>query len=401
MPAPTSNPGTATLEPGAASASREPAGRAGIFSDAAGEPFSLMGHTADQRIAELEAEVRSLRAEAEGARRLLDSATDHAIVTMNLGGRVTRWNTGARVILGYADAEILGRSGDVFFPAEDRARGVFLDELCRALDDGHAQNERWHLRRDGSRFWASGTMMPLLDREGNAEGFLNVFRDNTATRAEDERRKLLLAEMGYRVKNTLATVQAVAGQTLRRAGVPREVQETFGARLVALARSHDLLIRSDWEGAPLAEVVERALLPYGSSDRVKPSGPPVHLPASVVEMLGLAFHELATNAAKYGALSVPDGEIEVRWSLLPAKCGPEHVEIVWVERGGPPVTVPANRGFGSRLLEQGLSQNSGGAAKLVFRPEGLECRICLPVIPEFLRKKTVGAKSFDGSAHVT
>ena len=378
MPAPTSSAETATLDLGAATQPSVSAATPGAPA-APDEPFSLMGHTAEQRIAELEAEVGSLRAGVERARRLLDSATDHAVITMNLGGRVTGWNTGARVILGYADAEILGRSGEVFFPAEDRARGVFLGELCRALDDGHAQNERWHLRRDGSRFWASGTMLPLLDPEGNAEGFLNVFRDNTATRAEDERRRLLLAEMGHRVKNTLATVQAVASQTLRRAGVPREVQETFGARLVALARSHDLLIRSDWEGASLAEVAERALLPYGGSDRATLSGPPVQLSAGIVEMLGLAFHELATNAAKHGALSVPHGRIEVRWSLLPAKCGSGQVEIAWIERGGPPVTPPASRGFGSRLLEQGLAQNSGGTAKLVFRPEGLECRICLSV----------------------
>ena len=378
----TSSAETATLNSKDAVAPVAPAGRPGMLSDTPGEPFSLMGHTADQRIAALEAENKALRAGAERMGRLLDSAVDYAVVTMNLGGRVTGWNTGARIILGYADAEILGRSGEAFFPAEDRAKGVFLDELCRALDDGHAQNERWHLRRDGSRFWASGTMMPLLDRDGNAEGFLNVFRDGTATRAEDERRKLLLAEMGHRVKNTLATVQAVASQTPRRAGVPREVGETFAARLIALARSHDLLIRGDWKGAWLAEIAERALLPYGGSDQATPSGPPVYLPASIVEMLGLAFHELATNAAKQGALSVPDGRIEIRWDLLPTKCGPGQVEIVWIERGGPPVTVPADRGFGSRLLEQGLMQSFGGAAKLAFLPEGLECRISLPAMPE-------------------
>ena len=198
---------------------------------------------AARRIAELEAELAALQAEAERGRQLLDAATDYAVITMNPDGRVTGWNAGARTILGYEEAEILGRSGEVFFPAEDRSEGVFVRELCRAMEEGRALNERWHLKRDGSRFWASGSMMPLLDGEGYAKGFLNVFRDNTAVQAKEERRALLLAEMGHRVKNTLATVQAVAILTLGRA-VPSDVREMLTARLLALARSHDMLFWS-------------------------------------------------------------------------------------------------------------------------------------------------------------
>jgi PAS domain S-box-containing protein len=336
---------------------------------------------AERRIAELEAENRELRAEAERLRRVLDSARDHAIVTLNLAGQITGWNEGARAILGYGDAEVLGRSGELFFPAEDRAQGVFMGELCRAMEEGRAPNERWHIRRDGSRFWASGAMLPLLDGNGQPEGFLNVMRDNSAVRAEEERRALLMAEMGHRVKNTLAAVQAVASRTLRRAGVPPDVQEAFTDRLIALARSHDLLMRGGWEGAPLADVLERALSPYGGTERARLEGPPVRLMANAVEMLGLAFHEMATNAAKYGALSVPEGLVAVRWSLRRIKSGSRLVDIVWSERGGPPVLPPARRGFGSGLLERGLTHDLGGSVKLDFRPEGLECRICLPIAP--------------------
>ncbi|HEY8613603.1 MAG TPA: sensor histidine kinase [Roseomonas sp.] len=183
------------------------------------------------------------------------------------------------------------------------------------------------------------------------------------------------------MKNTLATVQSVAMQTLHRAGVPPDVQTAFTNRLIALARSHDLLLRGGWEGALLAEVVERALSPYGGPGRAQLGGPPVMLPANAVEMLGLAFHELATNAAKYGALSVPEGQVDVRWSLRRAKSGTRLVDIVWREQGGPPVVPPASRGFGSRLLERGLTHDFGGTVKLDFRPEGLECRICMPVAP--------------------
>ncbi len=333
----------------------------------------------DERlIAELQAENQGLRAENDQAKRLLEAATDHALITMNLGGRITGWNAGARAILGYTESEVLGRSGELIFPHEDRAEGAFVTELCRAMEEGRALNERWHLRRDGSHFWASGSMTPLLDGDGQMVGFLNVFRDNSAGRTAEERRALLLDEMGHRVKNILATVQAIAAQTLRR-GVPDGVRETFTDRLLALARSHDLLIHHAWDGALLAEVVERALLPYGGAERAAVDGPPVRLPAGAVEMLGLAFHELATNAAKYGALSASEGRIEVGWNLRRAVSGTRLADIVWREHDGPAVTSPLTRGFGSRLLERGVVQDLGGMVKLDFRPEGLECRICLPI----------------------
>ncbi len=336
------------------------------------------GKTEISHAAASKTEIQRLRAELDQARRILDSATDYAVVTMNLAGQITGWNAGARSILGYGDADILGRSGEIFFPAEDRARGVFPGELRRAMQCGFALNERWHLRHDGTRFWASGSMMPLRDKDGRAIGYLNVFRDNSISRAEEERRALLLAEMGHRLKNLLATVQAVAMQTLRVGEVPREVQDNFEARLLALARSHDLLIQGDWERAPLAEIVEHALAPYGGQGRVTVSGPPVQLPANTVEMLCLAFHELATNAAKHGALSVPEGGVDVRWTAERDGCGISAVDIMWQEHDGPPVVPPAGRGFGSRLLERGLMQSFGGMVHLAFKPDGLRCRIRLP-----------------------
>jgi PAS domain S-box-containing protein len=333
---------------------------------------------ARRRIEEVEADNAALRTEAERARHLLDSAVDYAIVTLDLEGRVTGWNEGARAILGYRDAEILGRTGALFFPAEDRASGVFVAEMCRAIEKGRATNERWHLRRDGSRFWASGMMMPLLDGNGQPVGFVNIMRDNTAIRAEEERRALQLTEMGHRMKNVLATVQAVAAQTLRHAGVPGSAQETLVRRLMALADSHDLLTRGGWESAPLADVVQRALAAYAESGRVTAEGPPVRLSADAVETIHLAFHELATNAAKYGALSAAGGRVEVSWTLRRTIKGTRLVEIDWREHGGPPVVPPTRQGFGSRLLERGLAQKVQGTVKLEFRPEGLACHICLP-----------------------
>lgn len=121
----------------------------------------------------------ALRAQVRRAHLLLDSAIDHAIVTMDTRGYITGWNAGAERILGYAQAEILGRSGEIVFTSEDRAKDRFATELCRAIEAGSAINERWHVRRDGTRFWASGTMLPLLDEEGRPDGFLNIMRDRT------------------------------------------------------------------------------------------------------------------------------------------------------------------------------------------------------------------------------
>ncbi|MCR0984291.1 HWE histidine kinase domain-containing protein [Roseomonas populi] len=336
-------------------------------------------HDPDLRIAELERENRALRGQLERLRRLLDSARNYAIIPLDLEGQVAGWNEGARAILGYEEGEILGHSGEVFFPAEDLAQGAFVQELCQALESGCAPNERWHLRRDGSRFWASGAMMPVAGEDGQPEGFLNIMRDNTAVQAAEERRALRMAEMSHRIRNTLANAKAIAEQTLQRAGVPRDVRMVLAGRLAALSRAHEMLLRGAEEGAPLSEVLARALSPYGGSGRARLEGPPVQLPADAVEMLGLAFHELATNAAKHGSLTAEEGRIEVLWCVRKGGSGLRIVEITWRERGGPPVAPPEGRGFGSRLLERGLTHDFGGTVSLNFAPEGLECHISLPL----------------------
>ncbi|MFC7739338.1 HWE histidine kinase domain-containing protein, partial [Roseomonas sp. GCM10028921] len=266
-------------------------------------------HGADAvRMAALEVENMALRAEAARSRQLLESATDYAIITLGTEGRVTSWSAGARRLLGYAEEEILGRSGELFFMPEDRVGGAFRSELWQALDQGRASNERWHLRKDGSRFWASGVMSPLLDGGGRPKGFLNILRDGTESRAEVERRALVEAELLHRVRNTLTLAQAVAVQTLRHAETPEAFKVAFTSRLRALARSHEMLAQGGRDGAPLAKVLERALAPYeGPPGRVVLEGSPVRLASAAVVKLSLAFHELASNAAKYGALSAPGG----------------------------------------------------------------------------------------------
>jgi PAS domain S-box-containing protein len=315
-------------------------------------------------------------------RSVLASATEYAIFTLNLDGHVVTWNPGAQRILGYEPDAILGQPGSVMFTSEDRANGMPEQEMRRAAELGRASNDRWHLRADGSRFWATGMLMTVLDDRGSPQGFLNILRDHTNRHREEERRSLLLRELDHRIKNTLATVQSLVAQTLRHAPTLDDFRGAFDARLTALARSHALLSSGGWQGVKLQEVVERTLEAYavGGAGRVSVAGPPILLKPSTAVTLNLALHELATNAGKYGALSVPDGCVEVIWTVDELD---DHevplIRITWRERGGPPVQAPQRRGFGSRLLEQALPHEFAGEVVLDFAPEGVECRLSLPL----------------------
>lgn len=196
----------------------------------------------EPRLFALEAENSSLRRELGQARRILGSAVEHAIISLDPEGAVTSWNPGARNLLGYGEAEILGHSGEIFFTSEGRADKAFAKELRLASEQGRATNERCHLRKDGTRFWASGVMLPLVDEGGKPSGFLNIMRDDTEAHTEVERRALVEAELLHRVKNTFALAQAVASQSQRYAETPQAFQETFAKPsqgFVPLARHVD------------------------------------------------------------------------------------------------------------------------------------------------------------------
>ena len=200
--------------------------------------------------------------------------------------------------------------------------------------------------------------------------------DSLALEIEHRRRierhqNLLLDELNHRVKNTLATVQAMAMQTMR--GVDLGPRDAFLARLFALSSQHDLLTLDNWEGASLEGVVRRALRPWREDEqaRFRAEGPAVHLDPKRALALGMAFHELATNAAKHGALSNANGTVHVHWTILPDG---KALRLTWEEHGGPLVKKPEHRGFGLRLLEDGMEREISGKVLLDFRPEGLFCQ---------------------------
>ena len=194
-------------------------------------------------------------------------------------------------------------------------------------------------------------------------------RSSSAEPAE-QAKELLLHEIKHRVKNTLATVQAIASQTFR--GAPPEESDAFVSRLHALSGAHDLLTQQSWEAVDLRQVLRRALRPFSEHDhdRFTIDGPDMQLDSGKALLLAMAMHELGTNAVKYGALSQAGGCVQVCWELVETDGVPARLRIRWQETGGPPVTPPARKGFGSRMIERAL-QGHQGAACFDFAPEGL------------------------------
>ena len=208
---------------------------------------------------------------------------------------------------------------------------------------------------------------------------VRVVQDISERKAAEQRQKLLIDELNHRVKNTLATVQSLASQTARSAHTPAAFREGFEGRLIALSKAHDQLTIHHWESADLRELLSGSLAPYAGADRVVLRGEDVVLRPRAVLTLAMAVHELTTNAAKYGALSVPGGRIEIHWRPVRAENGHLMLRIDWTEQGGPPVATPKQRGFGSKLIEGSIAAELGGSARLAFAPEGLGCEILIPI----------------------
>ncbi|HEY8381118.1 MAG TPA: HWE histidine kinase domain-containing protein [Microvirga sp.] len=236
------------------------------------------------------------------------------------------------------------------------------------------------VREDGTETWLNSRGRVFFNVEGKAVHMLGIVFDITARKKAEEQQRLLLDELNHRVKNTLATVQSIASQTLRTAADPAEFRTAFEGRLLALSKTHDLLTRNAWRDADLRAIADQELRPYGrdGDDRVTVSGPQLRLPARMAINLGLVLHELATNAAKYGALSVPQGRLALTWRLEPGACGKTDLHLSWREFDGPKVAPPNRKGFGSRLIQRSLEGELNGRAALDFPPTGARCEIVIP-----------------------
>lgn len=283
-------------------------------------------------------------------------------------------------LTGYKRDEVLGQSFNFLMAQGADPKALALVETAFEGTDEHS-SEVCYRRKDGSKFWAALFISPVRDESGDVIQHFASFIDLTRHKEEQAQSRMLIDELNHRVKNTLTTVQSIVSQGLRNASDPAEIREAIESRLFALSRSHDLLTRENWESAGLLDVVKAALEPFGiangRSERFRVSGANVRFAPKAALALGIAFHELATNAVKYGAFSGETGRIRVGWTIEPAPEG-KRLILTWREENGPPVTPPSKKGFGSRVIERGLALELGGTTHLDYRPDGVVCTIDIP-----------------------
>lgn len=280
----------------------------------------------------------------------------------------------------YTRDEVLGQSFN-FLMARGTDKAALTRIEAEFKGDSHGGSEIRYRRKDGSEFWASIFISPVRDKNGDVIQHFASFTDLTKHKDEQEQSRMLIDELNHRVKNTLATVQSIVSQALRNATDPAVIREAIESRLFALSRSHDLLTRENWESAGLRDVIDAALEPFGIAngrkERFVVTGRNVRFQPNAALALGIAFHELATNAVKYGAFFNAHGYITIDWTVVPSSNGSRLI-LHWREKDGPPVTPPTRKGFGSRVIERGLAHELEGSVELDYRPEGLICTIDIP-----------------------
>jgi PAS domain S-box-containing protein len=322
--------------------------------------------------------------DSERRLRELLNALPAAIYTTDAAGRITFYNQAASEMAGRAP--VLGSdewcvTWKLFMPdgtplPHDQCPMAVALKEDRPIRNVDAVAER----PDGKRVPFLPFPTPLHDASGKLIGAVNMLVDITERVKAESRQKAMVDELNHRVKNTLTTVQSLAAQTIRGDGISEEIRAAFEGRLLALSKLHNRLSDAHWEHADLQSVLEDILAPYREeSGRVYFEGPAVDLAPNTAVTMALVMHELATNAAKYGCLSVPTGMLAVSWKLLGGS--ERRVRIAWRESGGPEVTPPTRTGFGSRLLQRSLSNELKGSAEISYEPTGVRCSMEIPLSP--------------------
>ncbi len=321
----------------------------------------------------------------EAERRLADllDALPTAIYTTDANGMVTYFNqacvelAGRRPTIGTDEWCVTWRlywPDGTPMPHETCPMAIALTEN-RAIHGAEAVAER----PDGTRVPFLAYPVPLRNDAGEVVGAVNMLVDITERKVAEDHRQLLLNELNHRVKNTLATVQSIAAHSFRR-DASSEGYRWFEGRLIALSKAHDVLSRENWQAADLREVIEQAVAPFQVSGRERfiTQGPAQRLRPKQALALAMALHELCTNAAKYGALSSDTGQVCITWQLASRNQEPT-LQLHWEEIGGPPVTAPVRKGFGSRLLEGGLAGELDAEVRLAYLTDGVVCDIEVPL----------------------
>ncbi len=303
------------------------------------------------------------------------------IVEIDADGRFLRVNEAICAITGLTRDQLLGWRLFQMTHQDDREMDEELYRRQVSGDLGFYSIEKRFVRPDGRVVWTSIRSSTVRDAHGDFLYGVRVVQDITERKESEERQKLLIDELNHRVKNTLATVQSLATQTARGATTPDAFRQAFEGRLIALSQAHDQLTRRHWKSADLRDVVAGATAPYLGRvhDQVTVEGEDLTVTPRAALTLALAFHELTTNAGKYGALSTTSGRIEVHWRKLRGPSQPAKLWIEWRECDGPVVVPPAQRGFGTRFVEGSVATELQGKARLNFDPAGLRCTMEIPL----------------------
>jgi len=300
-------------------------------------------------------------------------SSDDAIVSKNLDGIITSWNEGAERVFGYTAEEAIGQPITIVIPQDrqDEERTI-LTRIRRGERIDHFETIRQ--RKHGSLITVSLTISPVKNAEGKVVGASKIARDITEQKRSQEQIATLAREAEHRSKNLLANVQAMVN--LSQADAVGDLKKAIEGRIQALANVHSLFVATRWIGAELSTIARQELAPYSKTEetRVRISGPEVLLEPDAAQAIAITLHELATNATKYGSLSVSNGQIELNWSHE----DDGRLNLRWMEMGGPPVRAPTRTGFGGRVIEQMIGQLKG-ETRFDWRAEGLVCEITLRV----------------------
>jgi PAS domain S-box-containing protein len=306
------------------------------------------------------------------------------IIVWNTRFEIQQWNPAAQRIFGFTPQEVIGKHGEVIVPPEVRPS---VGEIWRSLmaQRGGMYSINENTTRSGDRIICEWNNTPLVSADGAVMGVSSFVQDVTERVMSERRQALMMQELDHRVKNNMAAVLSLAEQTGRSTATFDEFQSIFMGRVRALARMHTVLAASRWRGADLAALVRQTVEPYSGPDsgRLDAEGPPVSLAPRAAQSLAMTLNELATNAAKYGALSGPAGRVTIRWSLEhPPGTDVPILRLEWRERGGPSVSPPRRRGLGIDLIEGAIIYQLTGKVEFRFQPEGLECSLLAPLANE-------------------
>jgi PAS domain S-box-containing protein len=350
-----------------------------------------------ERTEELEAVNRALKAEVEERRRvesILRESDERFRLTLQ-GAPIVVFNQDRdlrytwihNAQFGMSQESVIGRTDSDLFSAEDAERLIAIKS--RALYDGQRQHQEVAIGRGHDTRYYDLRIDPLLDADSQVAGITGVAVDVSERRRAEEHKTFLLAELDHRVKNNLASILALADESIRTSASLEEFQRAFTGRVRALAKTHAALAAARWAGVELRDVIFSVLQPYlgGSANgsdvedaRVRISGPVVHLSPKAASVLCLAMNELGTNAAKYGAFSAgSNGRVDIEWTIGRDADNQPQLDLRWSEHDGPPVQPPTRRGLGSQLIEDGAAYELGGHVRTEYHEAGVQCHLQIPL----------------------